>query len=754
MSYFFYLNLFYIINCSRNSEDRESYTTYFNQKDIFTSINKKSVRDTILDRQLEENSNDESSFKPIRLLIHKDYIDYQTVVNKDEEYIQAIYKSIDKAGDLLRKIINVKPLISPIVLNQSLLETEGYNNRSLMQSLNNINSFSCDLIILVRLRENGDYDEIEHAAPKILILEDDLRPVVGSVIFKYDSIKESERKVLTKNELVNLLTYIFLHEFTHVLGFFGPILSFKGLLKTKIVERVKGSPKNKTIFIGQKAKKIASSYFNCPIEDEDGIEMDNYSLNENLYNSHWEGRILLGDYMISEIYYPEQVISEVTLALLEDLGWYKIKYYTGGLMRFGKNKGCEFLYNDCIKNDNNVVKSSFPNEFCSPVSFSTCSSGRLSRGYCFTKGDDNKADAYINRDWIYKIPMYESLTFYNQHGKELTEFCPISIETENNNNYFKGSCSIGDNNFGDQIRFKNRNTYKYSEFNDSFGEIIGNSSFCALSTLLKKNDNDERYYDYIRPTCYQMFCSEKSLTIQINEEYIVCPNEGGIIYIDGEETNYKGYLICPDYYLICSGTVQCNNMFDCVEKESLYKPFNLTINNKEKIFSENTLNTGSEIDQNNIVIGWELDEVNGTCPIYCRQCISNKQCIICNESHTYYVGTKENDENPIYCYNSTPEEGYYETTEYKSGKIYYFRCIENCIKRLVKINANNVIPSTFLIKLILHVKKKGYLVVKIIIILHIFTIAKEIMVEKHMINAIIVIMMLDFIVLIILRHHV
>ena len=33
-------------------------------------------------------------------------------------------------------------------------------------------------------------------------------------------------------------------------------------------------------------------------------------------------------------------ISEITLALLEDSGWYKANYYTGGLMRFGKNKGC------------------------------------------------------------------------------------------------------------------------------------------------------------------------------------------------------------------------------------------------------------------------------------------------------------------------------------------------------------------------------------------------------------------------------
>ena len=64
-----------------------------------------------------------------------------------------------------------------------------------------------------------------------------------------------------------------------------------------------------------------------------------------------------------------------------------------------------------------------------------------------------------------------------------------------------------------------------------------------------------------------MFCSDKSLTIQINNDYIVCPRDGGKIKLP----NYDGYLLCPDYYLICSGTVLCNDIFDCIEKQSELK---------------------------------------------------------------------------------------------------------------------------------------------------------------------------------------
>ena len=58
-----------------------------------------------------------------------------------------------------------------------------------------------------------------------------------------------------------------------------------------------------------------------------------------------------------------------------------------------------------------------------------------------------------------------------------------------------------------------------------------------------------------------------SLTIKIHDDYIVCPRAGGKIEIEG----YSGIFLCPDYNLMCSGTVICNDMIDCVEKKSEIK---------------------------------------------------------------------------------------------------------------------------------------------------------------------------------------
>ena len=60
------------------------------------------------------------------------------------------------------------------------------------------------------------------------------------------------------------------------------------------------------------------------------------------------GKNIIREYINSEIYTPEKVISRFTLALLEDNRWYKIdNHYISGSMRFGKNQGCNFLTTDC-----------------------------------------------------------------------------------------------------------------------------------------------------------------------------------------------------------------------------------------------------------------------------------------------------------------------------------------------------------------------------------------------------------------------
>ena len=74
------------------------------------------------------------------------------------------------------------------------------------------------------------------------------------------------------------------------------------------------------------------------------------------------------------------------MAVLEDSGYYKPNYYTGGLMRFGKHKGCEFLEEKCIDSNTHKTNEKFENEFFDSIISdrnidASCSSGRQSRTY-------------------------------------------------------------------------------------------------------------------------------------------------------------------------------------------------------------------------------------------------------------------------------------------------------------------------------------------------------------------------------------
>ena len=258
-------------------------------------------------------------------------------------------------------------------------------------------------------------------------------------------------------------------------------------MQTKYINRLSGF--NKQIVKGTKLIETATKYFKC--SNIDGIELEEKkaksTCDDNLI--HWDSRILLGDYMNVFPYVQEQVISEFTLALLEDLEFYKVNYYTGGLMKFGKNAGCDFFDKDCNEPLENVDstkktqrKSIFKNEFCSSQSKTTCTSGRQSRGIC----ENNKNRDNLIDDMNYVRDEPKSWVDY---GNKYAEYCPISLserENEEESVYsYIGNCYLGETeNYGRFAFYYGPNKtigYNYSiftpsffgeNFSDTFQEII------------------------------------------------------------------------------------------------------------------------------------------------------------------------------------------------------------------------------------------------------------------------------------------
>lgn len=597
------------------------------------------------------------------------------------ELFNTIISCLEEAKNAISKLINLNVSSSGISLN-----TEQLNEIKNATKYEDLPSFyNEDLLILITI--SSAFESGYFVIPKILIKNSN-RPIVGTIFLRIYYI---ETLHCSNEYKKSFMTSAFIHEIIHILGFMSDCLfapPYRDWLKTKNVNRISGKNMNKTIIGSPKLLEVAKKYYNCSTIEGIELESSNEANLEGIYNSHWEERLLLGDLMTPNTYYQEQIISEFTLALLEDSGWYTVNYYTGGLMKFGKNKGCDFIQEDCFKKDNSgYFTTPFKNEFChaykgSAGNTGSCSSGRLSRGYCNNRRTlpDNEKIYYERQN--YSIDPYNNLKGY---GNNYAEYCPINFNSINDyENYYMGNCLIGNNSFGQSLGSLSDYQMGYKHFNNMTAEKFTNESFCAMSSIYEKNNNIQNIYKLEnRPSCFRMICRSHSLTIELYStnsnysEYLVCPLKGGKIEIEGDLTKFEGNLFCPDYYSICSGTTTCNNIIDCInhksstKEESYYYTANNYSNADISIFVDNIIYYND--------IGFEQSD-DGKCPIDCRICIENKQCILCKNDSFDFLGEKYNDSNPITCNVTTkPLLGYYLSSKHVKNKT-YFKCIENCYK--------------------------------------------------------------------------
>jgi len=603
------------------------------------------------------DNNDDETYTPINIYYDMTYLNNQKEIlssNKIEK-IEMIDKAMSRCVNIFKKLINIKQHLSdPIkVKNEQDLKEWKFNTYKIDDNLMpKGKGILCDLLILIRFKNENEvikYDLPDASA--VYIDEYTKRPILGVLVI-------DDEFQLKKNSQ-DYLEYLLLHGITHILGFsYNLFSSFPGQLSgTILIEKEVRTNKEKYKIKTPKVLEFAKKYFNC--NSITGVELENKE--DNVYPSHWEARILLGEYMNSEPYTPEQAISEFTLALLEDSGWYKANYYTGGLMRFGKNQGCNFINKDCLKYKSFIYEVNFKNEFCDPSInwVPSCSSGRQSRSYCST--ELNEIDPDFQR-------------FGNYRGRANSDYCFVNdfFPSEEASAHYVGNCKKGEGNYGSNILYNDNIKESNSKIPQSFGEKYGNNSFCALSSVIPKAKTNKdtqiynKFIDVVHSMCYPMFCSEKSLTIQINNQYIVCPREGGKVELLGD---YTGELFCPDYNLICTGTVQCNDMFDCVEKESLAKD-----NTYEYDYKIQTSQHLPDLLKSEVNEGYEGSETDGKCPKDCHQCLSNQKCIKCKPDYKL-MGVKKNDENPIKCKYTDEIQLYYKDKEDNT----YYKCPDYCL---------------------------------------------------------------------------
>ena len=604
-----------------------------------------------------ESETDADGFKNFSI-----YVDLENIKNDIknlglEDNEDFFISSIQNAVKALTSLLKVKPLIGNYYLNDEDFkklgidkwETEKFGTAAKNKNIY-FQNLNIDLVIFGMFSELGESTLATASAKAVQETSEQYgQPYVGllKINKNVDYSLENSKKYFET---------ILVHEFTHILGFSKHFFEdyYHNIYSKKDEFGITRSYLNST-----KLLNVARNYFNCPTLE--GVELENQG-GEGTEGSHWEARILLGEYMNGYSYTEEQVISEFTLAVLEDSGYYKANYYTGGLMRFGKHKGCEFLKERCINKETQRTNENFTNEFYDPLSISEngieagCSSGRQSRTYKVFYGLEND----IEKEYIY---FKDNITGYPP-----ADYCPINQKNqeEEDHSYYSGHCSSkGKGYYGGEdllgyIPFLVPDASSKA-LAPKTGEVLSESSFCFLSSLAKSSLHDAQYISMVvRANCHEIFCSEKSLTIKIFDDYIVCPRAGGKIKVDG----YLGDLYCPDYNLMCSGSKICNDIFDCIEKKSEIKDmeykYDYDIRTSQVITN----------DKNYATDNYELSD-DGKCIKNCKHCTEDKKCTVCGDNYILHL----DDNGNLKCSSKEYfEVGYYvnQTTGL------YEKCMENC----------------------------------------------------------------------------
>ena len=568
-------------------------------------------------------------YKPIRIFVETTYLEYQSTVYTSLSYqVPIIKNALNKAVEGLKSLINVEDNGDVNYFKDVIFNLFYENNiRKWDPVFDNGADIKSDFLIIAKFDEERKLPSgVLASAMPIYLDPTTYRPIIGLLTITL------EPSYFNLNRATEYFSEVYLHELTHALGFLFTMFPYfpNGEAGTYTKAVIRGV--ERTIIKTPKVLETAKKYFNC--SSILGIELEDQG-GTGSASSHWEQRILLGDYMGAVISQEEMVISEITLALLEDSGWYKINYYTGGLMRFGKNRGCEFIYNNCL--DSNYF-TSFPNEFFdyNERYNPSCSAGRQSRTYAILNEYSQYDNLYYynfvydNNNYKYYSGTMYSTDYYFTHGQRYDE---------STYDYFVGNCKYGNGRYGKNIYYFNYDTNLYennhpnSELPQELGEIYSDSSFCFMSCLTPSGKY--KFYGSIpHPMCYQVYCSSLSLTIKINSDYVLCPREGGNVKLEG----YDGFINCPDYNLICTGTVLCNDIFDCIEKKSLVKESSYYYDYKSE-----TTQKFSKIREMSIKEAYELSE-NGFCYKNSGQCDLNKKSKICKEGYEGDDCKKKQDE--------------------------------------------------------------------------------------------------------------
>jgi len=444
--------------------------------------------------------------------------------------------------------------------------------------------------------------------------EDELdRPIAGHTNICPQSIKKPERDI---RSLISTLK----HELLHALGFSSSLFAFyrdkNGRPLTKRGEDGK-PPINRELQVRQWSDKIIKEvrrdwkvrkgtmkknvhlvvtpavvrevrrHFNCPTLD--GAELEDQG-GDGTALTHWEKRLFQNEAMTGTVHTDDPIYSRITLAMLEDSGWYIPDYSKAQDLSWGRGAGCAFATKSCKELMEIAEDADESTPFCNTLMGNAertyCTADSKSVGSCnLVKYTSRVPDIYQNFDSLEEVKSRD--IEYVGSSVVLADFCPYVQEFS-----WLGGGGAGGGEDPRGTRCDSRDNAPDDDSNYAL-ESYGQNSRCfgQASQWEQKSCTMLKQWTRYGSGCYKYKCTDGRLNIILRNVSFPCYERGQRILVEllKESSDglwiHNGKMVCPDCNAFCSDCSQQGralkdhdeqreNLGDCVAKASEEEPNN------------------------------------------------------------------------------------------------------------------------------------------------------------------------------------
>ena len=303
-------------------------------------------------------------------------------------------------------------------------------------------------------------------------------------------------------------------------------------------------------------------HFNCSTLE--GAELENQG-GEGTALTHWEKRVFENEAMTGT-YTQHPVFSRMTLALMEDTGWYKANYDMAEDLDWGKGLGCLFVKSNCRTWIANRLAGKLPTApFCATLKQSPlhmrCTHTKLSLALCnLVKYTGNLPREFQYFDRLGKTPVKDISTYGG--AVELADFCPFYQKftlTDESGKKRGTTCTLLENSPP-----QNKN-YALEQYGAMSKCVEHGQHWTAKKGLLTRTMLDWG------SGCYRYKCTPKGLVFIIGGKRYSCMEEGSRVVVIGLMNNWKvnGSLICPSCEDFCGKKSYCTSIVEKLKSSLL-----------------------------------------------------------------------------------------------------------------------------------------------------------------------------------------